>query len=55
MSAFTDINAALVKAWGDNGLKYPTAYEGRDFTPTANAKWCALYVLPAATTVAGLG
>jgi hypothetical protein len=55
MSAYTDINAALMTAWADHGLSYPTAYEGKDFTPPSDAPWCALFVMPASTSVAGLG
>lgn len=54
MSAYTDIQSALMTAWA-GVLPYPTAYEGRDFTPPDNAPWCALYTLPASSAVAGLG
>lgn len=54
MTTFADIESALRTAWA-GVLPYPTAYEGRDFTPPDNAPWCAMYTLPASSAVAGLG
>jgi hypothetical protein len=54
MTTFADIESALRTAWS-GVLAYPTAYEGRDFTPPDNAPWCALFTLPASSGVAGLG
>ena len=54
MSAYTDIQAALMTAWS-GVLPYPCAYEGKDFTPPGSAPWTAVYTLPASSSVAGLG
>jgi len=50
-----EINAALVRAWQGAGLAYPTAYEGKSFTPEQGKSWAALYMLPAGTTPAAIG
>ncbi|KAF1045607.1 phage tail terminator-like protein [Xylophilus sp.] len=50
-----EINAALVRAWQGAGLPYPTAYEGKAFTPEQGKPWAALYLLPAGTAPAGIG
>jgi hypothetical protein len=54
MSAYTDIQAALMTAWA-GVLPYPCAYEGKDFTPPGDAPWCAVFTLPGPSIVAGLG
>jgi hypothetical protein len=53
--SLVDINAALVVAYQGASLGLPTAWEGVDFTPPANAPWAQLYLLPAPTSVDTLG
>lgn len=63
MSAFADIQSALMAAWA-GVLPYPCICEGKAvFVDSAgvevakpdNSPWCAVYVLPASSAVAGLG
>lgn len=53
--SLADINAALVVAYQGAALGLPTAWEGVDFTPPADADWAQLYLLPAPTTIDTLG
>lgn len=50
-----EINAALVRAWQDTGLAYPTAYEGKAFAPEQGKPWASVYLLPAGTVPAAIG
>lgn len=43
------INGALATAVQGCGLAYPVAWEGKTFTPPANAPWLAVWLLPAYT------
>lgn len=54
MSAFADIQAALMTAWV-GVLSYPCAYEGKDFTPPDAEPWTAVYTLPASSAPAAMG
>jgi len=54
MSEFA-INAALVRAWQGAGIAYPTAFEGKDFTPPDASPWAAVFMLPASAAPAALG
>jgi hypothetical protein len=42
-------NGALAAAVQGCGLAYPVAWEGKTFTPPANAPWLAVWLLPAFT------
>ena len=53
--SLADINAALVVAYQGAALGLPTAWEGVDFTPPADAAWAQLYLLPAPTSIDTLG
>lgn len=43
------INGTLAAAVQGCGLAYPVAWEGKTFTPPANAPWLAVWLLPAFT------
>lgn len=49
------INGALVTAYQAVNLGLTTAYEGKDFTPTAGTAWAAVFHLPASSDVDTLG
>lgn len=54
--SFSLIRKGLVKFWDDsNTLSIPTAYPNADFDNTALDVWCAVYVIPAATSPVTLG
>jgi hypothetical protein len=53
--SLTDINAALVVAYQGASLGLPTAWEGVDFTPPADAAWAQLWMLPAPVSIDTLG
>ncbi len=53
--SFSDINTALVEAYQAAALNLPTAYEGRDFTPTAGQAWASLSLVPQPVVSGSLG
>ena len=53
--SFSDINTALVAAYQAAGLDLPTAYEGREFAPTAGQPWAAVSLLPQPVISGSLG
>lgn len=53
--SLVDIDGALVQGYLDMSLGLSTAYEGRQFEPTAATNWAAVFIVPASTTVDSLG
>lgn len=53
--SLANINGALVTAYQAAGLGLATAYEGRDYTPTAGTSWASVFNLRAESPPSTLG